>query len=145
MQGLVRSASLTNFVEVARAAALDPCRMVSEFDLPQSCLREPELKIPIDAARRLLEAASERSGVEAFGLLLAEKRRLSDLGPLGLLVREQPSLRGAVEVLALYANRLNEALFFAIEETGDVVVLREEVIVGGGGSVRQSTELAIGV
>ena len=44
-----------------------------------------------------------------------------------------------------YSNRLNEALFLTIEETGDVVVLREELIVGRSGSVRQSTELAIGV
>jgi AraC-like DNA-binding protein len=39
---------------------------------------------------------------------------------------------------------MNEALFLTIEDAGDVVVLREELVVGGG-SVRQSTELAIGV
>ncbi len=61
--------------------------------------------------RRLLEASAERSGVEAFGLLMAETRRLSNLGPLGLLVREQPTLRLAAEALARYGNRLNEALF----------------------------------
>jgi AraC-like DNA-binding protein len=93
----------------------------------------------------LLEASAERSGVEAFGLLLAEKRRLSNLGPVGLLMREQPTLRLAVEALAHYANQLNEALYVTIEEAADVVVLREELIVGGSGSVRQSTELAIGV
>jgi hypothetical protein len=38
--------------------------------------------------RRLLEVSAERSGVEAFGLMMAETRRLSSLGPLGLLVRE---------------------------------------------------------
>ena len=145
MPRLVRSASLTNFAEVARAAGLDPHRLLSEFGLPQSCLREPELKVPIEAVRSLLEASAERSGVEAFGLMLAEKRRLSNLGPLGLLMREQPTLRLAVEALARYANRINDALFLTIEDGADVVVLREEVIVGGAGSVRQSTELAIGV
>jgi AraC-like DNA-binding protein len=145
MRGSVRSASLTNYAEVARKAGLDPHRLLSEFGLPQGCLREPELKIPIDAVRRLLEASAERSGVEAFGLMMAETRRLSSLGPLGLLVREQPSLRLGAEALARYANRLNEALFLTIEDAGDVVVLREELIVGGAGPVRQSTELAIGV
>ena len=143
----VRSAAraLTNYAEVARKAGLDPHRLLSEFGLPQGCLREPELKIPIDAVRRLLEASAERSGVEAFGLMMAETRRLSSLGPLGLLVREQPTLRLRAEALARYANRLNEALFLTIEDAGEVVVLREELIVGGAGSVRQSTELAIGV
>jgi AraC-like DNA-binding protein len=145
MRGSVRSATLTNYAEVARKAGLDPHRLLSEFGLPQGCLREPELKIPADAVRRLLEASAERSGVEAFGLMMAETRRLSSLGPLGLLVREQPTLRLGAEALARYANRLNEALFLTIEDAGEVVVLREELIVGGAGSIRQSTELAIGV
>ena len=145
MAGLVRSASLTNYAEVARAGGLDPRRLMSEFGLPQRALREPELEVPVDAVRGLLEASADRSGIEAFGLRMAETRRLSNLGPLGLLLREQPTLRLAVEALARYANRLNDVLFLTIEEAADVVVLREELIVGGSGSVRQATELAIGV
>ena len=89
--------------------------------------------------------AAERSGIEAFGLLMAETRQLSNLGPLGLLVREQPTVRLALEALLRHVKQLNEALFLTIEESGDVVVLREELIVGHAGSVRQSTELAVGV
>ena len=145
MPGLIRAACLTNYAEIARKTGLDPLRLLAEFRLPPRVLREPEAKVPIDAVRGLLEASAERSGVEAFGLLMAEKRRLSNLGPVGLLMREQPTLRLAVEALAHYANRLNEALFLTIEEAADVIVLREELIVGGSGPIRQSTELAIGV
>ena len=145
MSGLIRSASLTHYVDVARSAGLDPYRMLSEFDLPARSLQEPEFMIPIDAVRRLLEASAERSGVEAFGLLMAESRRLSNLGPLGLLIREQPTLRLALDVFASHCNRFNEALFLTIEESGEVIVLREELVFGRPGSVRQSTELAIGV
>jgi AraC-like DNA-binding protein len=145
MKGLVRSASLTHFADVARDAGLDPYRMLSEFGLPADCLKDPELKVPIDAVRHLLEACAERSGVESFGLLMAEARRLSNLGPLGLLIREQPTLRLAVEAFVRYGSRLNDSLFLTVEESGEVVVVREELIVGGSGSVRQSTELAIGV
>jgi len=145
MRRLIRSACLTNYAEIAREVGLDPRRMLAEFGLPARCLRELELKVPIDSVRALLEASAERSGVEAFGLRMAEARRLSDLGPLGLLMREQPTLRLAVETLARYGNRLNEALFLTVEDSGDVVVLREELIIGGSGPIRQSTELAIGV
>ncbi len=145
MPGLIRSASLTHYADVARGAGLDPGRMLREFGLPQRCLDDAEIKIPIDSVRHLLEVSAERSGVEAFGLLMAEARRLSNLGPLGLLVREQPTMRLAIEAFARYGRRLNEALLLAIEEAGDVVVLREELIVGHAGPVRQSTELAIGV
>ncbi|HUI99884.1 MAG TPA: AraC family transcriptional regulator ligand-binding domain-containing protein [Usitatibacter sp.] len=145
MRRWVRSASLTNYAEVAREAGLDPLRMLREFGLPQSSLAESDLKLAIGGVRNLLEASAERSGVEAFGLLMAEKRRLAHLGPLGLLVREQPTMRHALEALARYANRLNQALFLTLEDAGDVVVLREELIVGDSGPIRQSTELAIGV
>jgi AraC-like DNA-binding protein len=141
----VRSASLTNYAEVARRVGLDPSRMLREFGLPLRCLDEPELKVSADAVGRLLEASAERSGVEGFGLMMAEARRLSDLGPLGLLIREQPTLRLAAEAFVQHGRRLNDALFLTLEESGDVLVLREELIVGRSGSVRQSTELAIGV
>jgi len=145
MLGLIRSASLTNYADVARRVGLDPGQMLRECGLPQRCLVDADIKIPIDAARRLLEISAERSGVEAFGLLTSEARRLSNLGPLGLLVREQPTLRLAVEAFVQYGRRLNESLLLAIDEAGDVVVLREELVVGHSGPVRQSTELAIGV
>ncbi len=145
MSSLIRSASLTHYAEVARRVGLDPGAMLREFGLPQRCLHEPDLMVPIDSVRQLLEASAERSGVDGFGLLMAEARRLSNLGPLGLLIREQPTLRLALEAFVRYGRRLNEALLLTIEESGDVVVLREELIAGRSGSVRQSTELAIGV
>ncbi len=145
MDTLIRSGSLTNYADVARVVGLDPRRMLLECGLPPRCLEDTELKVPLDSVRQLLEVSAERSGAEAIGLLMAETRQLSNLGPVGLLVREQPTLRRALDVLGLYARRLNEALFLTIEESADVVVVREEIIVGGAGSVRQSTELAIGV
>ncbi len=145
MEGVIRSASLTNYAEVARNCGLDPARMLREFGLPARCLEDAEIVVPIDAVRSLLEASAERTGVEGFGLLMAEARRLSNLGPLGLLVREQPTLRLAMEAFVNYGRRLNEALHLTLEELGDVVVLREELVIGHAGAVRQSTELAIGV
>ncbi len=145
MSVLIRSASLTNYADVARRLGLDPGQMLREFGLPARCLEDPELRIPLDAVRQLLEVSAERSGNEAFGLLMAEARRLSNLGPLGLLIREQPTLRLAIDAFIRHGKQLNEALFLTVEETANVVVLREELIAGRSGSVRQSTELAIGV
>ena len=145
MRGLTRSASLSGFGEVARNVGLDPDALLREFDLPQRCLTEPELRIPVDSVRRLLEAAADRSGIEGFGLRMAQARLLSDMGPLGLLMREQPTLRLALEACTNYANRLNAALYFTIEESPDVVVLREDLILGVPGPLRQSAELAMGV
>lgn len=145
MSARVRSAALAGYPLVAQMAGLDPVRMLREFHLPRRCLWEPEIRIPINAVRRLLERSAERGGLESFGLMMAEARRLSDLGPLGLLVREQPTVRLALEACAQYASRLNEALHLTLEEDGELVVLREELLFGAPRSSRQSTELAIGV
>ena len=61
-----------NFAEIARQVGLDPAQMLREFGLPSRCLQEPELKVSADAVRQLLEASAECSGIEGFGLLMAE-------------------------------------------------------------------------
>ena len=52
--GFIRGASLTNFGEVARRSGVDPARLLREVGLPLRCLREPEMRIPIEGVRRLL-------------------------------------------------------------------------------------------
>jgi AraC-type DNA-binding domain-containing proteins len=145
MPYFIRSGSLTGFPVVALDAGLDPLSLLREFGVPQRCLDEPDLMMPIEPACRLLEAAATRSGVEGFGLLMAEARKVSSLGPLGMFAREQPTLREAVEAMARYGRLLNESLVIWIEETPDVAVLREELLVGDQVAVRQGTELAVGL
>jgi AraC-like DNA-binding protein len=70
---------------------------------------------------------------------------LSNLGPVGLVIRDQPTLRDSLSVLIRYHAALNGALAIMLEESAGVVVIREDVLVGGSTAVRQSTELAIGV
>jgi hypothetical protein len=80
MPRLIRSAVLNNFVEVARSVGLDPYRMITEFHLPAACLTDSEIKISASKVGRLFEAAAARSGKIDFGLRLADRRTLSNLG-----------------------------------------------------------------
>ena len=104
MSLLIRAASLTDFVEVARSVDLDPLALLDEVGLPRHALSDPDLKISAEAVRSLLELAAERSGVETFGLRMAEKRRASNLGLLALLVREEPTLRRALDALSRFGR-----------------------------------------
>jgi AraC-like DNA-binding protein len=140
----IHSASLATYAETARAVGLDAQRMLAAFDLPLAALRQPDLPVPVDAVIALLEASARRSGAEAFGLLMAERRRLSHLGLLGLLIREQPTLHAALGVLRDHAWQVTEALAFAVESSGEVVLVREELIVGRAAPIRQLTEFVIG-
>jgi AraC-like DNA-binding protein len=142
---LVRSASLTNYVEVARAAGLDPMTFLADAGLSPACLDDPDMRISSDAARGLLEAAATASGLDNFGLRMAESRRLSNLGVVTLVAREEPTVRRAMQALMRYTTQLNEALFIHFEESDGLAVIREELLVGKPGPCRQAIELAVGV
>jgi AraC-like DNA-binding protein len=101
--------------------------------------------IPAKSVIRLLEDSARLAGVEDFGLRMAETRRLEDLGPLALALREEPTLREALRSLARHAGLYNESMDLRIEEAGGVTLLKQEVTDGTRGSLRQSTELLVGV
>lgn len=144
MTVLLRSATLTNFEAVATACGLDARALVAEVGLPARCLSEPDLMVPAAQVGALLERAADRAHEPAFGLRMAASRRLSNLGPLGLLLRDQPTLRHALDALALHIHRHNEAFSISVVEDGDLVAIREETVLGRGHPVRQAVELAMG-
>ncbi len=146
MSSLVRAAVLTNYSEVARAAGLDPVRMLLDAGLSPSVLGDPDLMIPVERVGRLLHASATLSGNESFGLCMARSRLLSNLGPLGLLIRDQATLGESLRMLVRYQALLNGAMSLAIEEYGDLVIIRDAAIAGSAQEpTRQRVELALGV
>lgn len=145
MTALLRSASLTNFAEVATECGLDARALVTEAGLPQRCLLDPDLMVPAVKVGHLLELASARAKEPAFGLRMVESRRLSNLGPLGLLVRDEPTLRSALEAIVRHIHLHNEALSLELETSGNLVVIRQHLLGERGQSLRQASELALGV
>lgn len=146
MTTLVRAACLTNYYEVAIAAGLNPARMLLDAGLNPNVLQEPDLMIPVSRFGRLLQDSASASGNESFGLCMAESRLLSNLGAVGLLIRDQATLRDSMNVLVRYLRILNSALTLVVEESDDVVIIREDLNTGGTHQpTRQRTELALGV
>ncbi|CAN7722324.1 AraC family transcriptional regulator ligand-binding domain-containing protein [Variovorax sp. LjRoot290] len=141
---LVRAATMTNFEQVASACGLDARGLLGEAGLPVQSLADPDLMVPAAAVGALLELAAERAGEPAFGLRMAASRRLSNLGPLGLLLRDQPTLRQALEALIARIHLHNEAMSVSVVPEGPIVAIREEMVYEGGQSVRQPIELAMG-
>jgi len=124
-QSLVRAACLTNYAAVAQASGLNPLRMLLDAQISPNVLDEPDLMIPSDKVARLLQDSASQSGNESFGLCMASSRLLSNLGPVGLLIRDQQTLRDSLNLLVRYLVTLNSALSLVIEEMGDTVILRE--------------------
>jgi AraC-like DNA-binding protein len=144
MPRLIRSAALTNYVELSRSLGLDPYRMIRDCGLPPACLDDPEIKVPIDAVVRLLEESASRSGKPDFGLRLAENRTLANLGASSLLVREQPTIRKALDALAGYMFLHSEALQVRIVGQEEAVIVDFIIDTGRPAPMRQAVELGLG-
>jgi AraC-like DNA-binding protein len=145
MPKLVRSASLTNYFEVAQSVGLDPDRMLRRFGLARHCLDNLDLKIREDAVLGLLEASAEEAGVEDFGLRMVEKRPLSNLGALALLVRDQPTVRKGLEAWIRFHTISIDSVSLHIEDSRGDVIISLVRSVETRLPKRQAVELIIGV
>jgi Arabinose-binding domain of AraC transcription regulator, N-term len=144
MTDLIRSASLTHYPEVARSVGLDPIAMLRKVRLPVACLDHPDLRIAVSALRRLLEASAAAAGVDEFGLRMADRGGLANLGPVALVVREQATVGNAIEALSRFIHIHHEGMALRIERDDDVVTLSVTLRGGRPRAPRQSTEMAVG-
>jgi len=142
---LHRSACLTNYVELARSLHISPMDELRRVGINPACLKNPDTMIPASALFQLLDNSATAAGIENFGLLLAEGRQISNLGPLALVLRNQPTMRKALEAMRSYGHLQTEGLALLIEESDGVLIIREELMPDCGEPVRQATELALGI
>ena len=118
-----RSAGLSGFVELAREIGLDAYTLAAAAHVPRAALTDPNMSVSAEAMSRLVELGARRSGLEDFGLRMAEKRQLSNLGAIGLAISAQPSLRKALEMIASYGWLQNESLSAQLEDGEDTSIL----------------------
>jgi AraC-like DNA-binding protein len=76
--------------------------MLRRAGLPVAALDHPDYPIPADRLQALLADCAKSAASEEFGLLVGGAFKLSMKGPLGLLMREQSTVRASVEVLRRY-------------------------------------------
>lgn len=141
----IRSASLQGYPEVASALGLDAAQMMRRAGLPSHCLNDLSTPISLDAACKLLESSAQAAGVEDFGLRLARQRRLSNLGPMSLALREEPTGLQALETLCRYMHIVNTVLLTKIEQVDELVYIREEILLASPAPARQAMEMTVGM
>lgn len=139
----VRATALSNYVEVAESVGLDPYAMLRRVNIDPAMIEEKEHPIDAGAVAMLLEDSAEISGCMAFGLLMAERRSLWDLGAISLLLKNSATAREVIESLVAYQHVVGNAITLTIEACGDARVLRTDVLTRR--YRRQSTELLMGV
>lgn len=144
MLQLARGQILSGYAPLARSLGLPPDHLARTFGLELASLDNPDSRIPAAAFAALLERSAEAANVEDFGLRLAESRDLGILGPIGIVIRQEPDLRSALHSLIRYLPIHNESLALRLEEEAGVALLALDVRSFGRDPIRQVTELSLG-
>lgn len=140
----VRSSSLSGYVELVKSLGRDPYAFMRTVGLQAKFLEDSEMLIPRDAVRELLEITARATQTEDLALRLAAQRKLSALGPISLVLREDPTPRAAIDTLCRYLKLVNASLTIRVEDAGRTVIIREDLLPTPGLPMRQSVELAVG-
>ncbi|MGZ8311678.1 MAG: AraC family transcriptional regulator [Allosphingosinicella sp.] len=139
----VRATALSNYCEVARAVGLDPYALLSRARINPQVLEQPDHPISATRVAALLEQSARQSGCPWFGLLMAEARPLSAIGPVSLLLAHQNTARDLIEGIVRYRSLLSDAITIDLEEDNAISVIRTNVLVDSAGP--QSIELLTGI
>ncbi|GAA4827508.1 AraC family transcriptional regulator [Saccharopolyspora rosea] len=144
MKPLARYAALNSYIEVSQSVGLDPAPLLRGAGLDPAGIALQDRWVPAAAVARLLERSAAESGRQDFGLLLAERRRFANLGPLSLVIREEPDVRSALSILIRHESMYNEALRMRLVVLHGLATVRVGFELGEQVEARQATELALG-
>ena len=139
---LARSAMLKGFRRHAESLGLDADALAAAAGVDLAALTDPDLRVPAQAMGAMYEMAAASSGAVDFALRVVARRRMSNIGLVALVAREEPTLRQALRTFQRYLWLQNEALSLAFEEIEGGVLLR---IISQVPLRRQTTELFVGM
>jgi AraC-like DNA-binding protein len=143
-QPQARYAALSGYAALSDSLGLDWAPLMRGAGLDPAGLAAQDRWIPAAAVARLLEISAVASGREDFGLSLAGFRRLANLGPLALVIREEPDVRSVLEMLIRYEHTYNQAISIRLSEADGLATIRMHLDLGEPAGTRQATELAVG-
>ncbi|QSE93745.1 AraC family transcriptional regulator [Rhodococcus pseudokoreensis] len=143
MKPLARYATLIGYLDVCRDVGIEPVPLMKDAGVDVGGLGTQDRWISAAAIARLLEQSAAQSGREDFGLQLAVRRQFANLGPLSVVVRDEPDVRSALRILARYTHVYNEALQPHLHEANGVMTVRIDTNVGEQIEARQFVELGV--
>ena len=139
----VGAGSLTSYCEVARFVGLDPNAMLRRARINPQILDHPEHPLDVMQVVTLLENSARGLGCQSFGLLMAQSRSLSRIGPLRLLLNHLDSAGDIVAAIVRYQGLITEAMgISSVEEDGTTIIGTDLVAERVG---PQSIELLMGI
>lgn len=142
---IVRYAALSGFAPVCREVGVDHRALMRRQGLDPALLDQPDAWAPSADVAAVMEAASLLSGCPTLGLRMAGHRTLTTLGPVGMVLSEESTLRDGLGLLARFWPSYNESLRLRVVDRGEstTAVLRFDFATALRHT--QATELAAAV
>ena len=140
----IRAASIEGFADLVRRLDGDPGALLERAGLDMRVLIEPDLRIDGAKLLQLLELAAVETGAEDFGLRLAQMHGLANLGPIGILAREERSVGEALRTVIDYLYLHNSLTHVRVDESGDTAVVGVFLQADTTTPPRQAIDLAVG-
>lgn len=137
----VRAAALTGLGALCRSYGVSAAGVLRGAGLSPTLEDEPDRRVPAAAVNLALELAAEACGCDDFGLRLSELRGLANLGPIGLIARDEPTIGAALGAIEACLPLHNDALGVRRERFGDLVALHTAVLMPG--PKRQAGDIAL--
>ncbi len=116
----VRAGIFDGFFELLAELGVDALTVLQDAGIQAAALVNPEVRIPSLAYRLAMKLAAERSGLEHFGIALAQRQRLATIGPLGAAVGEARDVRHGIELLNTFLRVQTEGSFAHLEVRDDL-------------------------
>lgn len=123
-----RTIIFINYLNVTRMMGVNPYEILRNAGIPANFLSEPDNRLAASTVVKLLEETARVSRCETFGLLLFEQGTIASLGPIGLVLLFEPTVRDAVQSMVKYQRFYNDALSFEIDERSGLPIMRLEML-----------------
>lgn len=144
MTMLVRNAALTGYLDLVRSRKVDPLPLLRSVGLQAADLAVPNQWIAIDAAAQLLERSAVATGLEDFGIRLADSRKVTNLGPISVAAQGEADLRGVLMLLGQYQHIRSEAISLRISDADDLAKVRIDFNLGPDVNSTHFSEMTVG-
>jgi len=144
MTANIRGSLILDLVDFLQFLQADTAQVFQASGVPQPTIDHPDARVPVEAPMALLETAARTLDIHDFGLQFAAFRKMPDLGPLALVLREKETLGEVLETMARAFHLHSSALFLSVIEDDEMTLLTVDLLTRKHILSRQSAEMILG-
>lgn len=115
---MVRAGGLQGYAALMAELGADPRPLLRRHGLSAARLADEDALLPLGAALDLMEDSAQATGRDDFGLLLARRQDISQLGPVALAMQNCPSVAEALDCLARYLFVQSPGIAMSLQRPG---------------------------